>query len=152
MAYPTLRSSTFRSAPLGSSGDQGPLFRIVPMWLAGFPVARRSRRNLQSVVKPTPPSPPHPPPSRRHPLRLVQNHLHPHLPQLHRRLGRHPPRHHHHLGVQPPPRLQQPLNHLRRVQIRQAVVEHDQRRLHPPDLEQRVHPRQIGRASCRERV
>src|SRR2546426_10814183 len=26
MAYPTLRSSTFRSAPLFGSGDQGPLF------------------------------------------------------------------------------------------------------------------------------
>src|SRR5439155_4076381 len=30
MAYPTLRSSTFRSAPLGSSGDQGPLCSICP--------------------------------------------------------------------------------------------------------------------------
>src|SRR5205809_779842 len=61
--------------------------------------------------------------------------------QPHRRLRPHPPRHHHHLGVQPPPRFEQPLDHLRRVQIRQTVVEHDQRRLHPTDLEQRVHAR-----------
>src|SRR6267154_6486558 len=34
---------------------RGPFFRFVPIWLAGFLLARRSRKNLQSVVKPTPP-------------------------------------------------------------------------------------------------
>src|SRR5438094_3202854 len=116
------------------------------MWLAGSQLIRRSRKIRQVQVtalrRLAPPQRfPHRLHHRRHPLRLVENHLHPHLPQLHRRLRRHPPRHHHHLGVQPPPRLEQPLDHLRRVQIRQTVVEHDQRRLHPTDLEQRIHPR-----------
>src|SRR5881628_2374129 len=116
------------------------------MWLAGSQLIRRSRkiRQVQVTVlrRLAPPQRfPHRIHYRGHPFRLVQNHLHPHLPQLHRRLGRHPPRHHDHLGVQPPPRLQQPLDHLWRVQIGQTVVEHDQRRLHPTDLEQRIHPR-----------
>src|SRR5439155_1517572 len=71
MAYPTLRSSTFRSAPLFGSGDQGPLFSMCPIWLAGFRLARRNPTTLQSVVNPTPPcgaatppaSPPPPPAS-----------------------------------------------------------------------------------------
>src|SRR5437763_1587090 len=116
------------------------------MWLAGSSLIRPSRTIREFSVTAlrrlaTPQRLAHRLHRRRHPRRLVQNHLHPHLPQLHRRLLRHPPRHHDHLGVQPPPRLQQSPDHLRRVQIRQAVVEHDQRRLHPPDLEQRVHPR-----------
>src|SRR5690349_15176970 len=78
---------------------------------------------------------------RRHPLPLAHDRLHTHLPQRHRRRVRHPARHHDHLGVELAARLEQPLDHLRRVQIRQAVVQHDQRRLHPPDLQQRVHPR-----------
>src|SRR6266513_2658679 len=116
------------------------------MWLAGSSLIRPSRTIREFSVTAlrrfaAPQRLPHRLHRRRHPRRLVQNHLHPHLPQLHRRLLRHPPRHHDHLGVQPPPRLQQPPDHLRRVQIRQAVVEHDQRWLHPPDLEQRVYPR-----------
>src|SRR2546425_9704471 len=51
MAHPTLRSSTFRSAPLNGSGDQGPLYSICPIWLAGFPLARRSRKIPKSVVE-----------------------------------------------------------------------------------------------------
>src|SRR5216117_3705450 len=72
MAYPTLRSSTFRSAPLGSSGDQGPL--LFDLSLCGSPASHwpdAAEKNLQSVVKPTPPcaaatppaSPPPPPAS-----------------------------------------------------------------------------------------
>src|SRR3989449_9864422 len=88
----------------------------------------------------------------RHAIRLVHDHRHAHPPQLCRRRLGHPARHHDHLGVQPAPGLEQPLDHLRRVQVGQRVVEHDHRRLRPPDLEQPVHPgrrlhhlhRQIG--------
>src|SRR3989442_872670 len=88
----------------------------------------------------------------RHAIRLVHDHLHAHPPQLRRRRLGHPARHHDHFGVQPAPGLEQPLDHLRRVQVGQRVVEHDHRRLRPPDLEQPVHParrlhhlhRQIG--------
>src|SRR2546422_5269889 len=45
MAYPTLRSSTFRSAPLFGSGDQGPLLSSVSIWLAGFRLTRRNPKN-----------------------------------------------------------------------------------------------------------
>src|SRR2546425_6267364 len=116
------------------------------MWLAGSNPNRHSRPNREFLVTtlrrlPPPQRFPHRLHHRRHPRRLVQNHLHSHLPQLHRRLLRHSPRHHHHLGVQLASRLEQPADHLGRVQVRQTVVEHDQRRLHPTDLEQRVHSR-----------
>src|SRR6266446_2791100 len=116
------------------------------MWLAGSNPIRHSRPNREFLVTtlrrlPPPQRLPHRLYHRRHPRRLVENHLHSHLPQLDRRLLRHPPRHHHHLGVELASRLEQPADHLGRVQVRQAVVEHDQRRLHPTDLEQRIHPR-----------
>src|SRR6266487_5284276 len=116
------------------------------MWLAGSYPIRHSRPNREFLVTtlrrlPAPQRLPHRLHYRRHPRRLVENHLHSHLPQLDRRLLRHPPRHHHHLGVQLASRLEQPADHLGGVQVRQTVVEHDQRRLHPTDLEQRVHSR-----------
>src|SRR2546425_5566739 len=125
---------------------RGPFFRIVSMWLARSQLTRRRRPNREFVGtalrRLAPPQRlPHRLHHRRHPRRFVQNPLPPHLPQLSGRLLRHPPRPHHHLGVQPAPRLEQPPDDLRGVQVRQTVVEHDQRRLPPPDLEQRVHPR-----------
>jgi len=154
MAYPTLRSSTFRSAPLGSSGDQGPLCSICPIWLAGFPLARRSRKNLSIRCEPYAAL------RRRNASRIAsttagipptcEDHPSPPCAAAPPTPAPASPRHHDHLGVQLATRLQQPLDHLRRVQVRQAVVEHDQRRLHPPDLDVEVVERHGGgRAASR---
>src|SRR6266550_1858607 len=72
-------------------------------------------------------------------VRLAHDRLHADSVQPCRLLLPHPARHHQHLGVELTPGLEQPLDHLQCVQIRQPEVEHDQGRPDPADFEQRVH-------------